>query len=145
MLCLFRNSNIHPRLDPAAIALSWIATLYWLHFAFIEKELFGKIQAGHALLIDLLFGLPLVLAFAVMIYATVYWLIKVILVLLWPAALVAKPQAPIEETFSPEDEQHFGKDYWQNSQESYQEPRQESYQQADDAFDSQHSDSRSKK
>lgn len=90
MLCLFRNSQIHPRLDPAAVALSWAATLYWLYFAFIEKALLGKIQSGEAIIVDLVFGLPLVLAFAVMIYATIYWSLKLLLVLLWPAGLVDK-------------------------------------------------------
>lgn len=93
MLCLFRNSQIHPKLDPVAVALSWAATLYWLYFAFIEKALLDKIQTGNALLIDLVFGFPLVIFFAIMVYATVYWAIKLLLVVLWPVALIEKPQS----------------------------------------------------
>ncbi|WP_130537356.1 hypothetical protein [Thiomicrorhabdus indica] len=116
MLCLFRNSLIHPRLDPVAVALSWAATLYWLYFAFIEKALWSKILQGEAIIIDLVFGLPLVLAFAIMTYASVYWSFKLILVLLYPAGLTDKPSNEIDDSYENESnqlmEKKLGADYW---------------------------------
>ncbi|QKI89146.1 hypothetical protein [Thiomicrorhabdus xiamenensis] len=116
MLCLFRNSRIHPKLNPWAILLSWIAVLFWLEFAFLEKELVEKIFAGHALIIDLLVGLPLVLAMAIMIYALVYWGIKVALIYLKPSWIVHIE--PTEEELNrqnqlvEEAETEFGEGYW---------------------------------
>lgn len=116
MLCLFRNSLIHPRLDPVAVALSWAATLYWLYFAFIEKALWSKILQGEAIIIDLVFGLPLVLAFAIMTYASVYWSFKLILVLLYPAGLTDKPSNEIDDSYENASnqlmEKKLGEDYW---------------------------------
>jgi len=118
MLCLFRNSLIHPRLDPAAIALSWIGTLYWLYFAFIEKALFDKITAGHALIVDLVFGLPLVFAVAIMIYATIYWGIKAVLATVFPMALVPKETGMIFEEDMGELENQYGDDYWDSKEQA---------------------------
>jgi len=120
MLCLFRNSLIHPRLDPVAVALSWAATLYWLYFAFIEKALWSKILQGEAIIIDLVFGLPLVLAFAIMTYASVYWSFKLILVLLYPAGLTDKPSNEIDDSYENESnqlmEKKLGEDYWHHKE-----------------------------
>ncbi|WP_321276458.1 hypothetical protein [Thiomicrorhabdus indica] len=122
MLCLFRNSLIHPRLDPVAVALSWAATLYWLYFAFIEKALWSKILQGEAIIIDLVFGLPLVLAFAIMTYASVYWSFKLILVLLYPAGLTDKPSNEIDDSYENESnqlmEKKLGEDYWHQKEEA---------------------------
>lgn len=119
MLCLFRNSIIHPKLDPVALALSWAALVYWLYFAFIEKALWPKIVQGEALIVDLVFGVPIVLAFAVIIYATVYWSFKLILVFFLPAGLVEKHtphEAPdSSDTENLPEETEFGKQYWQES------------------------------
>ncbi|MBO1925136.1 hypothetical protein [Thiomicrorhabdus sp. 6S3-12] len=96
--------------------MSWIAVLFWLEFAFLEKELVEKIFAGHALIIDLLVGLPLVLAMAIMIYALVYWGIKVALIYLKPSWIVHIE--PTEEELSrqnqlvEEAETEFGEGYW---------------------------------
>lgn len=129
MLCLFRNSHIHPRLDPAAIAISLAATLWWLYFAFIEKDLMSKISSGQALIVDLVFGLPLVLALAVMVYATVYWSLKLLLVLFFPKALVAKPEEIYElqeDEVLDSLEEEQGKEYWQSENSKEPKPSQTS-------------------
>lgn len=114
MLCLFRNSHIHPRLDPVALALSWAGTLFWLHFAFVEKDFWHKIQTGNTLIIDLVFGLPLVFAFAVMVYASIYWLLKLLLVLFLPAGLVSGEQNVFEVTENVHElETQYGDEYWE--------------------------------
>ena len=119
MLCLFRNSHIHPRLDPVAIALSWAGTLFWLHFAFVEKDFWHKIQTGNALIIDLVFGLPLVFAFAVMVYASIYWSLKLLLVLFLPAGLVSVEQNVSEVTENVKEfETQYGDQYWEQDSES---------------------------
>lgn len=120
MLCLFRNSIIHPKLDPVALALSWAAVVYWLYFAFIEKALWPKMMQGEALIVDLVFGVPIVLAFAVIIYATVYWFFKLILVAFLPAGLVAKASAVDhyeEDSENLPEESQYGQQYWRQTDE----------------------------
>ncbi|CAN8140462.1 conserved hypothetical protein [uncultured Thiomicrorhabdus sp.] len=120
MLCLFRNTRFHPKFNPWMLALSWLAVLFWLEFAFIEKELVGKIFAGHAMLVDLVFGLPLVLALAIVIYAMVYWTAKVICIFAFPVLVEQVPDEAVpsedQEQLIEEAESQFGKDYWQKPQ-----------------------------
>lgn len=116
MLCLFRNSRIHPRLDKYAILASWFSVFAWLYFAFIEKSLMNKLIEGKALIVDLVFGLPLVLALAVVVYALVYWTLKLIVIFLIPQAIVridadeSFPENMDDEIRQLEDE--HGKEYW---------------------------------
>lgn len=121
MLCLFRNTRFHPKFYPWMVALSWLAVFFWLEFAFIEKALVEKIFAGHAMLVDLVFGLPLVLALSIVIYAMVYWTAKVICIFAFPMLVEQVPDevAPLEdqEQLIEEAESKFGKDYWQKANE----------------------------
>ena len=117
MLCLFRNTKIHPSIDRFAQLFSWLAVAYWLYFTFIEKALMSKLFEGKALIVDLVFGLPLVLAMAVVVYATIYWLIKLIIIFLLPQA-IEKIEPDDSELVNPEVElseleQQHGKEYWQ--------------------------------
>ncbi len=139
MLCLFRNSLIHPRLDPVAVSLSWAATFYWLYFAFIEKALWSKIMQGEAIIVDLVFGFPLVLAFAIMIYASVYWSFKLLLVLFYPAGLIEKPNYEFDQDLEEIDDDlygqgPFGEEYWETkeNQESSKSAKSDSNSQNDD-------------
>ena len=117
MLCLFRNSRIHPKLDKYAILASLMSVLAWLYFAFIEKALMDKLIEGKALIVDLVFGLPLVLALAVVVYATVYWTLKILLIYLLPQAIIHHDENLVPE-LTPEEiaelEAQFGKEYWNN-------------------------------
>lgn len=116
MLCLFRNTRFHPKFNPWMVALSWLAVFFWLEFAFIEKALVEKIFAGHAMLVDLVFGLPLVLALAIVIYAMVYWTVKVICIFAFPMLVEQVPDEAVpsedQEELVEEAESKFGKDYW---------------------------------
>lgn len=118
MLCLFRNSKIHPKLDKYAILASLMSVFAWLYFAFIEKALMSKLLEGKALIVDLVFGLPLVLALAVVVYATVYWTLKIILIYLLPQAIIHHDENLVPE-LTPEEiaelEAKFGKEYWNNA------------------------------
>jgi len=78
MLCLFRNTQIHTSLNRYAVLISLSAVVAWLYFTFVEKDLFNKLIEGKALIVDLVFGLPLVLALAIVVYATVYWVLKLL-------------------------------------------------------------------
>ncbi|BBP45976.1 hypothetical protein THMIRHAS_13490 [Thiosulfatimonas sediminis] len=98
------------------IALSWLAVFFWLEFAFIEKALVDKVFAGHALIVDLVFGLPLVLALAIVIYAMVYWSIKAVCIFLFPALVEPVPQelpSEVQEQLVADAEKEFGEEYWQ--------------------------------
>lgn len=116
MLCLFRNSKIHPRLDKYAILASWLSVFAWLYFAFIEKSLMNKLIEGKALIVDLVFGLPLVLALAIVVYALVYWTLKLIVIFLIPQAIVhIDPEENLPENLDQEISQledKHGKEYW---------------------------------
>ncbi len=118
MLCLFRNSRIHPRLDKYAILASLLSVFAWLYFAFIEKALMTKLIEGKALIVDLVFGIPLVLALAVVVYALVYWTLKIIVIFLIPQAIVpANPDEGMvelsEEELAELENQH-GEAYWKH-------------------------------
>jgi len=116
MLCLFRNTKIHPKLNKYAILISLIAVLGWLYFTFIEKNLLQKLFEGQALIVDLVFGLPLVLALAIVVYATVYWVLKLLLIVLVPQAIVHIESDDIHTDVLEEDieilEEEHGKEYW---------------------------------
>ncbi|MEA1988381.1 MAG: hypothetical protein U9N57_04120 [Pseudomonadota bacterium] len=116
MLCLFRNTKIHPGLNKYAILVSLIAVLGWLYFTFIEKSLLQKLFDGQALIVDLVFGLPLVLALAIVVYATVYWLLKLLVIVLLPQAIVHIESEDIHADVLEEDietlEKEHGKEYW---------------------------------
>ena len=81
MLCLFRNTKLHPTVNLFAIFISLASVVGWLYFTFIHKNLMQMLFEGQALIVDLVFGLPLVLALAVVVYATVFWVFKLILVI----------------------------------------------------------------
>lgn len=119
MLCLFRNSKIHPRLDKYAILASLFSVFAWLYFAFIEKALWTKLVEGKALIVDLVFGLPLVLALAIVVYALVYWTLKILLIYLIPQAIIYHNDNEVPE-LTPEEiaelEARFGKEYWNNEE-----------------------------
>lgn len=115
MFSLFRNSKIHPSLNKYAVLFSFICVIYWLYFAFIEKSLLNKLFEGHAMIVDLVFGLPLVLAMAVMIYALVYWSIKLLVMFLMPQAIVQissdETDQEIEQNLQEMEAEH-GEAYW---------------------------------
>lgn len=118
MLCLFRNSKIHPRLDKYAILASLLSVFAWLYFAFIEKALWTKLVEGKALIVDLVFGLPLVLALAIVVYALVYWSLKILLIFLIPQAIIHTNDNQVAELTAEEIaelEARFGKEYWNNA------------------------------
>ncbi len=120
MLCLFRNSKIHPRLDKYAILASLLSVFAWLYFAFVEKSLLSKLFEGKALIVDLVFGLPLVLAMAIVVYALVYWALKLLLIFLIPQAIVHSESETLDaellEKEVAELEAEHGKDYWNQPQ-----------------------------
>lgn len=135
MLCLFRNTKIDPRFNKYVVLLSLLSVVFWLYFTFIEKALLQKLFAGQALIVDLVFGLPLVLALAVVIYATVYWTFKVVIILLLPQLVThIEPEdvnsAIMEEEIADLEQQH-GREYW-NQQSNEDSSKQEGANQLSD-------------
>lgn len=91
MFCLFRNSRILAPWHYWVLLLSLGGVVYWLHFAFIEKAFWQTVVHGQALFVDLLLGLPVVLIFAVVVYAMIYWSLKVGLIFLLPHTIEKLP------------------------------------------------------
>ncbi len=89
MFCLFRNSHIHPRLNPYVVLLALLGVVGWFYFSLIEKSLVGKVVGGEALIVDLVFGLPLVLMLGVMVYSTIYWTCKLLIIMALPNFIVS--------------------------------------------------------
>ncbi|WP_319379645.1 hypothetical protein [Thiomicrorhabdus sp.] len=109
---------MHPQLNIWFQILSLGAVILWLYFTFIEKSLVSKVFEGQALLIDLLFGLPLVLALAVVIYASVFWSLKLVLVIAFPQFLeqVEVVYEEDEDTLKHLESEH-GEAYWDAAEE----------------------------
>lgn len=118
MFCLFRNSHIHPSLNRYVILLSLFGVIGWLYFTLIEKSLVNMVVSGEALIVDLVFGLPLVLMMAVVVYATIYWTCKILIIIALPQLIV--PAAPemdvlreqLEEDNIQDLEERHGSEYW---------------------------------
>ena len=118
MFCLFRNAHIRPGLNRYVILLSLLGVMGWLYFSFIEKSLVGKVISGEALVVDLVFGLPLVLMMGVVVYATIYWTCKILIIILLPQFIAAaEPEADVlqdqleAESIQALEEKH-GSEYW---------------------------------
>lgn len=121
MFCLFKNSHLTPKVNFFVAAIAWVAALAWLNFTFIEKEFVFKVMAGEAILLDLLLGIPLVLMLAIVVYATIFWFLKLIIVYLFPRAIApassydshsALLEDPaLEETL----QNQYGENYWQKN------------------------------
>ncbi|PLA74352.1 hypothetical protein CYQ88_06590 [Hydrogenovibrio sp. SC-1] len=84
MFDLFKNSRLSYPLNWIVWGISVSGVLYWLFFAFIEKAFLDRVFGGTALFVDLLLGLPVVLIFALVVYALIYWGLKVLVILLLP-------------------------------------------------------------
>ncbi|WP_019896455.1 hypothetical protein [Hydrogenovibrio halophilus] len=111
MFCLFRNSRILPPWHIWVLIASLSGVGYWLHFAFIQKAFWQTVLTGQALFVDLLLGLPVVLIFAVVIYAMIYWVLKLSLIFLWPQAIEQLPDGSeqLSEEMPPELDQAWQK------------------------------------
>ena len=111
MFCLFKNSKIAYPFNWIVLLLSLAGVAYWLHFAFIEKEFLMTMFEGQALFVDLLLGIPVVLIFAVVVYAMIFWVLKVLIILFFPQLIIQleAPQAELSDELDPS----LGESYWQ--------------------------------
>lgn len=109
MLCLFRNSKLSPVFHLLGLFISLSLMGYWLYFALVDKNFISHFLSGKALVIDLLFGLPVVLVFAVVVYAFSYWVFKLIIILLLPNTIIQiDSMEDSEEDLDP----RFEDEYW---------------------------------
>ncbi len=117
MFCLFRNSRIVNPLNYLVLILSWLPTLYWLYFTLVEKSFLHNFFDGASLMVDLLLGLPIVLLFAIIIYAMVYWTFKVIIIIFAPYMIEKNSEVEMpEDSLDPAMVEEFGDDYWQKDE-----------------------------
>ncbi len=85
---LFLYGTLTPGLRKISEIAGAISVISWLYFTFIYKRFIVRFLEGSLTLVDLLVGLPLVIALAVVIYATVVWLIKWLVILFSPQHVV---------------------------------------------------------
>jgi len=126
MFCLFRNSRFIYPLNYIVLAISLGPVFYWLYFTFVEKSFLDNFMSGQALIVDLLFGLPIVLLFAIIIYAMMYWTLKVIAILFAPYLLVENKFPEQQDSFDPASTEEYGEDYWKKDTEENTEKKIES-------------------
>ena len=69
----------------------------WLYWAFVEKGYISRMLKGELALVDMLVGLPLVIALAPVLYGLFYWLVKWIALLFIPAWLDCRAADDPEE------------------------------------------------
>jgi len=112
MLCLFKNSKLSPLFHVIGLIISLSLVGYWLYFAMIDKSFISHLWSGKLLMIDLLFGLPIVLVFAVVIYAFSYWLFKLAIIVLFPQTII---QIESMEDSDEEIDPRFEPEYWNKS------------------------------
>ncbi len=81
---LFLYGTLTPGLRKISEIAGAVSVISWFYFAFIHKRFFIRFMDGSLTLVDLLVGLPLVIALGVVIYATAVWLIKWLVILVAP-------------------------------------------------------------
>lgn len=84
MFCKFRQSKLQFPINWVVAIISLLPVLVWLHFAFVQKGFLSQFVAGQTLLVDLFLGLPVVLVFAIVIYAMMAWSLKLLIMLFMP-------------------------------------------------------------
>ncbi|QBZ83377.1 hypothetical protein GHNINEIG_01431 [Hydrogenovibrio crunogenus] len=134
MFCLFKNSKIAYPFNWIVLLLSLAGVAYWLHFAFIEKEFLMTMFEGQALFVDLLLGLPVVLIFAVVVYAMIFWLLKVLIILFLPQMIIQLEARQSE--LSDELDPSLGEAYWQQEDRDATDAETSSKSSQEDASDS---------
>jgi hypothetical protein len=98
--------------------------IYWLYFTFVKKSFLDNFIKGQSLFVDLLFGLPIVLLFAIIIYAMIYWTLKVVAILLAPYLLEEnKYDDLVEDVLDPAIAEEHGEDYWKETEEEISEKK----------------------
>lgn len=67
--------------------IGWGLAVAWLYWSLVEKAYFVRMMKGELALVDMLVGLPLVIALAPVLYGLFYWLMKWIALLFIPGWL----------------------------------------------------------
>jgi len=118
MFCLFRNSRFIYPLNYIVFILSIAPVGYWLYFTLVEKSFLDNFIKGQTLFIDLLLGLPIVLLFAIIIYAMIYWTLKVATILVAPYLLEENKYEDLsQDVLDPAITEQHGEDYWKSTEE----------------------------
>lgn len=98
MLEYFRYGQLPKSINQIMTALGLSAAIIWLYYSIVEKRLMDRLLTGQAELLDALIGFPLVLALAIVIYATVVWSIKLSIIFIAPKLITLPPQDELEFT-----------------------------------------------
>lgn len=83
-LQVFRYGKLPAKLDKITVFSGLLLAGLWLYFALIRKEFVLRVFTGQTVILDLLIGLPIVLAFGIMVYAIVIWSVKILLMIMAP-------------------------------------------------------------
>lgn len=112
-LQVFRYGKLPSKLDKITVFSGLLLAGFWLYFALIRKEFVLRVFTGQTVLLDLLIGLPIVLAFAIMVYAIVIWSVKILVMIAAPK-LITMP-----------DLDEYYRSFEETSDDQYQEIQQE--------------------
>lgn len=112
-LQVFRYGKLPAKLDKITVFSGLLLAGFWLYFALIRKEFVLRVFTGQTVLLDLLIGLPIVLAFAIMVYAIVIWSVKILVMIAAPK-LITMP-----------DLDEYYRSFEETSDDQYQEIQQE--------------------
>ena len=91
MLELFRYAAPPVWYHRLMVILSLGMAFIWLYFTVIHKQLVQRMLEGNTDLLDALIGFQLILELTVVIYASVFWLLKWLLILVAPQYLTLPP------------------------------------------------------
>lgn len=114
-LQVFRYGKLPAKLDKITVFSGLLLAGFWLYFALIRKEFVLRVFTGQTVLLDLLIGLPIVLAFAIMVYAIVIWSVKILVMIAAPK-LITMP-----------DLDEYYRSFEETSDDQYQEIQQENH------------------
>lgn len=109
LLELFRYGHLPKKVHQLMFWAGLVAAGFWLNFSIIKMQLWPRLLAGETELLDALIGFPLVLALAIVVYAVVFWAIKLVIILTYPQWLTLPPEAD-EVEFDPSRDDDFPSD-----------------------------------
>lgn len=92
-LSLFIYGRLHPRIHRWLNGAGFCAAVGWLYYALVYKQFINRFISGNLQFLDILLGLPLVIALAPVIYALIYWSVKWAVILLYPQGI----SMPVDE------------------------------------------------
>lgn len=91
-LSLFIYGRLHPGIHRWLNGAGFCAAMGWLYYALVYKQFISRFISGNLQLLDILVGLPLVIALAPVLYALIYWSAKWMIIFFRPQWISMPPE-----------------------------------------------------